>query len=186
MAVTLSFVLALFVTTVLLPICRRYAPQMGLMDGSDAERKVHTSSIPRSGGIAIVCGAVVGALLWMPPDVYYPPSHGVHGRHRKPVSRLYRSRAGPPHHAAGDDTAQPHGAGADFRLAHSRHAGGHGGAAAQKTPVVQGRRQPPAPSAAAAGIQALRGGRHPLRAAGRHRHPRLRWSTTGFNSAVGR
>ncbi|MFU8816868.1 MAG: MraY family glycosyltransferase [Pseudomonadales bacterium] len=76
MAATLSFVLALLVTTVLLPVCRRYAPAMGLMDGAGVERKVHTSSIPRSGGIAIIGGTVVGAFLWMPPDAYYLPLMG--------------------------------------------------------------------------------------------------------------
>ncbi len=73
MAVTLSFALALFVTTVLLPVCRRYAPELGLMDVAGIQRKIHTSSIPRSGGIAIVLGAVIAAVVWMPPDAYYVP-----------------------------------------------------------------------------------------------------------------
>lgn len=73
MSATLSFALALFMTTVLVPICRRYAPEMGLMDPSDADRKVHTSSIPRSGGIAIIVGALTAASLWMPVDPFYLP-----------------------------------------------------------------------------------------------------------------
>jgi UDP-GlcNAc:undecaprenyl-phosphate GlcNAc-1-phosphate transferase len=79
MAVILSFALALFVTTVLLPLCRRYAPAIGLVDTPGAERKVHAESIPRSGGIAIVVGALVAAVMWLPDDATYLPLAGCLG-----------------------------------------------------------------------------------------------------------
>jgi len=75
-AVVLSFVLALFITTVMLPLCRRYAFFVGLVDAPDVARKVHSEGTPRSGGIAIVAGALVAALVWTPAEFRYLPFIG--------------------------------------------------------------------------------------------------------------
>ena len=65
-SIILSFALSLFVTTALLPTCRRYAGTIGLLDSDAAGRKIHEGEIPRSGGIAIVAGALLTILMWLP------------------------------------------------------------------------------------------------------------------------
>ena len=62
-----SFVLALFVTLVTIPVLIRFAGRLRLVDIPDA-RKVHAVSIPRCGGIAIALGTVVPVLMWVPLD----------------------------------------------------------------------------------------------------------------------
>lgn len=49
----LAFVVALFVTYLLTPQVMKLAVKAGAMDAPDA-RKVHTSPIPRMGGLAIL------------------------------------------------------------------------------------------------------------------------------------
>lgn len=61
-----SFVLALFVSTALVPLLVRVAAPLGLLD-MPGGRKVHANPIPRVGGIAIVLGVVVSMLVWLPP-----------------------------------------------------------------------------------------------------------------------
>lgn len=68
MTALLSFPLALLLTTVLLPLCIRYAEVLGLMDSPAAQRKVHTTRIPRSGGLAIALGSLVASVYWMSLD----------------------------------------------------------------------------------------------------------------------
>lgn len=52
---------------VVIPVMVRYAPVLGLMDQPDP-RKVHTSPIPRVGGIGIVIGALLPILILEPLD----------------------------------------------------------------------------------------------------------------------
>lgn len=64
MIIAISFALALFLSFVLVPFASRYANALGLMDAPDP-RKVHSQSIPRAGGIAIVVAFFVPALFWL-------------------------------------------------------------------------------------------------------------------------
>ena len=54
----LSFLMAMFVTMLLIPPLMRTAQRMQFLDVPN-ERKVHTQAIPRIGGVAMVCGAVL-------------------------------------------------------------------------------------------------------------------------------
>jgi len=72
-SVLLGFALALFLTTIVLPVCLRYSSQLGLIDAPSSDRKVHIQAIPRSGGVAIVIGTIVAASWWMPFDSTYLP-----------------------------------------------------------------------------------------------------------------
>ena len=76
MTSVLSFVLALLMTTALIPVCRRYASHVGLVDEPGQKRRVHTQVIPRSGGIAIVLGALIAAAVWLPSYQHYLPFIG--------------------------------------------------------------------------------------------------------------
>ena len=59
-----SFIVAMFLSMLLIPPLMRYAKQFAFLDEPD-ERKVHVDPIPRIGGIAMVVGAVVPMLLWI-------------------------------------------------------------------------------------------------------------------------
>jgi UDP-GlcNAc:undecaprenyl-phosphate GlcNAc-1-phosphate transferase len=61
-----AFVLALSLASVLIPLLIRVAGPLGMTDCGGG-RKVHTGVTPRTGGIAIVVGALAPVLLWMPP-----------------------------------------------------------------------------------------------------------------------
>lgn len=61
-----SFTVALFLTTALIPLCIRLAPQLGLIDAPNESRKVHSQVIPRSGGLAMALGIII-PLLWFLP-----------------------------------------------------------------------------------------------------------------------
>jgi UDP-GlcNAc:undecaprenyl-phosphate GlcNAc-1-phosphate transferase len=65
-----TFLLAVFLSTTLVPLLARIAPSVGLVDRPDS-RKIHQGVIPRIGGIAIIIGMFVPVLLWVPlrPDV---------------------------------------------------------------------------------------------------------------------
>jgi UDP-GlcNAc:undecaprenyl-phosphate GlcNAc-1-phosphate transferase len=76
MTSVLSFVLALLMTTVLIPVCRRYASHIGLIDEPGEMRRVHLEAIPRSGGIAIVLGALIATAVWLPTYQHYLPFIG--------------------------------------------------------------------------------------------------------------
>jgi UDP-GlcNAc:undecaprenyl-phosphate GlcNAc-1-phosphate transferase len=58
----LTFLIALVLTILLTPMVRSFAPEIGAMD-KPSKRKVHTSNIPRSGGIAIYFGFLVAVLF---------------------------------------------------------------------------------------------------------------------------
>lgn len=63
MTFAIGFALALFLSSVLVPLMVRLAPVLGLVDQPD-ERKVHVNPIPRAGGVAIVLAFFVPVLLW--------------------------------------------------------------------------------------------------------------------------
>lgn len=58
----LTFLIALILTILLTPMVRSFAPEIGAVDKPSA-RKVHHSSIPRTGGIAIYFGFLVAVLF---------------------------------------------------------------------------------------------------------------------------
>lgn len=64
MVPAISFALALFLSTALVPVAIRYATAMGLVDEPD-ERKVHTQPIPRVGGVAIVAAFFLPVFIWI-------------------------------------------------------------------------------------------------------------------------
>jgi len=59
------FIFSLFLTVALIPIVRRMAFRVNLVDEPD-ERKVHVLPMPRSGGICMAMGAIVPVLIWVP------------------------------------------------------------------------------------------------------------------------
>jgi UDP-GlcNAc:undecaprenyl-phosphate GlcNAc-1-phosphate transferase len=63
-----SFTVALFLTTALIPLCIRFAPQLGLIDTPNESRKVHLHVIPRSGGLAMALGIVIPLLWFLPAE----------------------------------------------------------------------------------------------------------------------
>lgn len=67
MIAAFSFISALFVTMVLLPPLLRAAGPLHLLDIPN-DRKVHTESIPRCGGLAIACGITIPIVMWVPKD----------------------------------------------------------------------------------------------------------------------
>jgi UDP-GlcNAc:undecaprenyl-phosphate GlcNAc-1-phosphate transferase len=62
-----AFFFALVISMLLVPPLRRHAVWLGLMDAPDS-RKVHVERIPRSGGLAIVIGALLPIAMWFPGD----------------------------------------------------------------------------------------------------------------------
>lgn len=58
-------ILALFLSMVMIPPLSRLAGLMGIVD-KPSQRKIHGTIIPRTGGIAIVVGALIPILLWVP------------------------------------------------------------------------------------------------------------------------
>ena len=63
----LSFFAAIVISAAIIPLMMRWAPRLGMVDLPDP-RKVHTSPIPRVGGIGIVIGALIPIFLWVPLD----------------------------------------------------------------------------------------------------------------------
>lgn len=63
MSFAIGFTLALFLSSVLVPLMVRLAPALGLVDQPD-ERKVHVNPIPRAGGVAIVLAFFIPVILW--------------------------------------------------------------------------------------------------------------------------
>jgi len=57
----------MFITIVLIPILRLLAFRMNILDVPDS-RKAHVTPIPKSGGIAVVLGAILPVLFWAPID----------------------------------------------------------------------------------------------------------------------
>lgn len=65
MSATLGFIVAMFVTMLLVPPLMILARRAGIVDVPDA-RKVHATPIPRIGGLAMISGTVLPLLLWAP------------------------------------------------------------------------------------------------------------------------
>ncbi len=61
-----SLTVALFLTIALIPVLIRYSGRLGLVDDPGADRKVHTSVMPRTGGLAIIIGVTLPLLFLMP------------------------------------------------------------------------------------------------------------------------
>jgi UDP-GlcNAc:undecaprenyl-phosphate GlcNAc-1-phosphate transferase len=60
-----AFLVALVITMALIPPLMRVAERLSVVDTPN-ERKVHTGTIPRIGGMAMVVGACVPIILWLP------------------------------------------------------------------------------------------------------------------------
>ncbi len=60
-----AFILALFVSTALIPPLTHISAYLGLMDVPD-KRKIHEGLVPRIGGIAIIIGVCAPVLMWVP------------------------------------------------------------------------------------------------------------------------
>ena len=71
MTLLMSFALALFLATVLMPLVVRLAPHMGLLDQPTEARKMHAQAIPRVGGIAIFLGCAFALLIDYPAAEQY-------------------------------------------------------------------------------------------------------------------
>ena len=72
----LSFMLAAFISMILVPVVSKFATVNGLFDGQapnrqmESTRKIHTGSIPRLGGVAMVV-AFLGAISILPTSLPY-------------------------------------------------------------------------------------------------------------------
>jgi len=62
-----TFFVALVVTMALIPPLMRVAHRLAVVDTPN-ERKVHTGAIPRIGGMAMITGAFIPIVLWLPHD----------------------------------------------------------------------------------------------------------------------
>src|ERR1700688_614311 len=79
MRYVMPFLLALIVSMTLLPVLGRLASKWGIVD-PPGTRKVHGAPIPRIGGLAMVIGVLVAALLAIdlePGDRYFLAAAGV-------------------------------------------------------------------------------------------------------------
>jgi UDP-GlcNAc:undecaprenyl-phosphate GlcNAc-1-phosphate transferase len=62
-----SFIVSMLVTTLLIPVVKKLAFRLGFVD-NPSSRKVHTFPMARIGGLAIILGALVPLLIWLPLD----------------------------------------------------------------------------------------------------------------------
>jgi UDP-GlcNAc:undecaprenyl-phosphate GlcNAc-1-phosphate transferase len=60
-----SFIVSMLVATLLIPVVKRFAFRFGFVDKPNS-RKVHTHLMARIGGLAIILGALVPLLIWLP------------------------------------------------------------------------------------------------------------------------
>lgn len=65
MILFICFIVAMLLSLSFIPPLIKLAPSLKLIDAPN-ERKVHHKLIPRVGGIAIVCGALIPLLIWLP------------------------------------------------------------------------------------------------------------------------
>ena len=70
MSMMLSFILALSLSTLALPMLIKHATAWGLLDAPDA-RKHHVGLVPRVGGLAIAMGTLLSAAIWSFGDSAY-------------------------------------------------------------------------------------------------------------------
>ena len=68
MLATLIFIVAMFITMVLIPPLMKAGARFSFVDIPDA-RKVHSAPMPRVGGVAMVAGAVTPILIWVQQPV---------------------------------------------------------------------------------------------------------------------
>ncbi len=61
----ISFLIAISLSMMLIPLLVRIAPAIGLVD-LPGPRKIHTDVVPRVGGIAIFLGSMIPLLIWLP------------------------------------------------------------------------------------------------------------------------
>ncbi|HMW47405.1 MAG TPA: hypothetical protein PKC70_03835, partial [Cellvibrionaceae bacterium] len=65
MILFICFIVAMLLSLSFIPPLIKFSPSLKLIDAPN-ERKVHQKLIPRAGGIAIVCGALIPMLIWLP------------------------------------------------------------------------------------------------------------------------
>ncbi len=65
-----SFLIAISLSMMLIPLLVRVASSVGLED-APGPRKVHNKIVPRVGGIAIFLGSVAPLLIWMPKTQFF-------------------------------------------------------------------------------------------------------------------
>lgn len=65
----LMAIMSMAICMAIIPVMMRLAPHIGMVDKPDA-RKVHSVSIPRSGGVGIVIGLLVPLLIWLDATRY--------------------------------------------------------------------------------------------------------------------
>jgi len=63
----ISFLIAISLSMMLIPLLVRIAPSIGLVD-LPGPRKIHTHVVPRVGGIAIFLGSIIPLLIWLPKN----------------------------------------------------------------------------------------------------------------------
>jgi len=61
----ISFLIAISLSMMLIPLLVRVAPSIGLVD-LPGPRKIHTNVVPRVGGIAIFLSSIIPLLIWLP------------------------------------------------------------------------------------------------------------------------
>ena len=71
MTLLMSFALALFLATVLMPLVVRFGPRLGLLDQPTESRKMHSQPVPRVGGIAIFLGCAFALVVDFPAAGQY-------------------------------------------------------------------------------------------------------------------
>ena len=71
MDLLLGFFAALCISMVLVPVLIRFAPSLRLVDEPNEERRMHSSPVPRTGGIAIAAGSLFSVLFWLPLQEEY-------------------------------------------------------------------------------------------------------------------
>ena len=67
----LVFLGAIAITAILTPICIKIAPKIGAMDIPKDSRRMHNKPMPRFGGIAIFCGAMLVFCVLHPLNTQY-------------------------------------------------------------------------------------------------------------------
>ena len=69
MAIMLMAIMSMAVCMAIIPIMMRVAPYIGMVDHPD-ERKVHTATVPKSGGIGIVVGLLTPLFIWLDASLF--------------------------------------------------------------------------------------------------------------------
>lgn len=64
------FIVSLFLTIAVVPVFKRLAFRMNIVDIPD-DRKVHVMPMPKTGGISLFLGAFIPMLIWAPKDNFF-------------------------------------------------------------------------------------------------------------------